>query len=133
MSLTDMARNNQFRLINTMDEWGYETSNREKKMFEPKVNEIILAHKQSGELEFQLFLKCYNLDFEKMIQTNEETKFERPVKKEMIGGVSTRLTAQKLNINCKNLKYNPLNKRINIFEEMTLLWTLKTFKGRAMS
>ena len=70
-------------MINNKDAWGYEKSDKLPIMFEPKINEIIVANKLTGVLEFGLFLKYYSLDFESMIQINEETKFKRSVKKEV--------------------------------------------------
>ncbi len=74
-----MARRKEYTLINKKDVWYYENSLKVLKMFEPKINEIIVSNKLSGLSRFDLFLKYYTLDFQNMIQVNDKTKFQRPV------------------------------------------------------
>ena len=84
MTLSDKARKKIYSLKDDQGEWSYMNGFLEEKKFNPKINEILVSKKLRGQTVFELFLKCYKLDFEKMMQINDETGFSRPIRRKFI-------------------------------------------------
>lgn len=85
MTVTDIAKHHAELLENKFDCWYHNNI-----MYSNQVSEIITMNQKNKNFSFELFLKSYIIDFEKMNQINRETNFKRELQKiEKVGEISS--------------------------------------------